>query len=308
MKDNFLELIDQEYCVLDGGFGTILQERGLTTEDLPEEWNIKRPDVIREIHLEYFNAGAQIVTTNTFGGSPLKMGMKEKQYLVEDVNRRAVMLAKEALELFRDNTDIPEEKRQEQRFIAGSIGPSGKILGMEISEGQASNSCLAQARVLAEAGVHLFIIETMMDLNEAEIYLKTLKRELDLPVIASLVFNRVKGGFKTLFGNSVSESVQRLIGAGADVVGTNCGLIEDYVEVIKEMRALTDRPLVMYPNAGIPKLVDGQTRFEQSPEYMIGFLERSIRAGATIIGGCCGTTPAYIQKIAKRIKHRKRTA
>ncbi len=308
MVKNFLEMINQEYCVLDGGFGTMLQERGLTPEDLPEEWNIKRPDVIRDIHLEYFIAGAQVVTTNTFGGSPLKLGMKGKQDLVEEVNRSAVALAKEALQLFCDKTDIPEEERKEQRFIAGSIGPSGKILGMEVPEEDAVRSCHTQARVLADAGVHLFIVETMMDLNEAELDVRTLKRESELPVIASLVFNRVKtGGFKTLFGNGVSESVQRLLGAGADAVGTNCGLIEDYVGVIKEMRAHTDCPLVMYPNAGIPKLIDGQTRFEQSPEYMIGFLERSIAVGATIIGGCCGTTPAYIQKIAERIKHRKRT-
>jgi len=307
MKDDFIKLIEHEYCILDGGFGTILQERGLTPDDLPEEWNIKRPDVIRDIHLEYFIAGAQVVTTNTFGGSPLKLGMKGKQQLLEEVNRQAVELAKEALGLFRGITDIPEDERVEQRFIAGSIGPSGKILGMEISKDDARISSLAQGRVLADAGVDLFIVETMMDLNEAQIDVQTLKGEFGLPVIVSLVFNRVKqGGFKTLFGNEVSESVERLLEAGADVIGTNCGLIEDYVEVIGEMRSYTDRPLVMYPNAGLPKLIDGKTIFEQSPEYMIGFLNRSIRAGATIIGGCCGTTPAYIRLIAHRIKHKKR--
>ncbi len=308
MRDDFIKLIENEYCVLDGGFGTILQERGLAPDDLPEEWNIKRPDVVRDIHLEYFIAGAQIVTTNTFGGSPLKLGMKAKQQLLEEVNRQAASLAREALALFREKEDIPEDERLTERFIAGSIGPSGRILGMEVTEEDIGRSCLAQGRVLTDAGVDLFIVETMMDLNEAQIDVQTLKRELGLPVVASLVFNRVKqGGYKTLFGNGVRESVERLVGAGADAVGANCGLIEEYVDVIAEMRTHTDRPLVMYPNAGLPKLIDGKTRFEQSPEYMIGFLDRSIEAGATIIGGCCGTAPAYIRLIAQRIKRRKRT-
>jgi 5-methyltetrahydrofolate--homocysteine methyltransferase len=308
MIRDFLELINTEYCVLDGGFGTMLQERGLTPEDLPEEWNIKRPDIIRDVHLAYFMAGAQIVTTNTFGGSPIKLAMKDKGELVAEINKTAVLLAREAFDLYRTSAESPVE-REEPKFIAGSIGPSGKILGMEISEENLSSSYSTQAAVLVDAGVDLFIVETMMDLNEAVVAVRALKKVHNLPVIASLVFNRVKsGGFRTLFGNRISESVERLIEAGADAVGTNCGLIEDYVHVIKEMRACTDRPLVLYPNAGIPKLVDGKTLFEITPESMISYLDRSVEAGATIIGGCCGTTPAYIRRIAERIKHKKRTA
>jgi 5-methyltetrahydrofolate--homocysteine methyltransferase len=130
---------------------------------------------------------------------------------------------------------------------------------------------------------------------------------MELPVLASMVFNKTKKGeYKTLFGNTVSDSVFRLVDAGADAVGTNCGLIEDYIEVIAEMRKLTNLPLILYPNAGLPKLKGGVTVFDYSPENMIVYFDATINAGATVLGGCCGTTPKYIKLIADRIKGRKR--
>jgi len=307
MAGSFLRIIEDECVVLDGGFGTMLQERGHTPDQLPEEWNISRPDVVRDIHLEYFLAGAQIVTSNTFGASPLKLGMRGKEALTEEANRRGVQLVREALTLFRERSGIPAAEREEDRFIAGSVGPCGRMLGMELNRNEFERSIMAQAKVLAEEGVDLFIVETMMDLNEAELAVRILKRETELPVIASMVFNRTRqGSFRTLFGNTVQNTVESLVEAGADALGVNCGLVQDYIEVIGQMRERTDKPLVLYPNAGIPKLKGGMTYFEVAPEEMIRSVDASLQAGASILGGCCGTTPEYIGLLARRIKHTKR--
>ncbi len=300
MRD-FLKLIEEEYVVLDGAMGTQLQERGLTPEDLPEEWNISHSDVVMQIHLEYLKAGAQIIETNTFGGNPIKLGMKGKESVIEDVNRGGVDIARKAVELYL------KESPGEDVYVAGSVGPTGKIVNMDITPQEAEEAFRAQAEVLDRAGVDLFIVETMMHLDEAISAVRGIKKASERPIIASMVFNKTKKGeYRTLFGNRVEDAVKGLLPEGAAAVGTNCGLIDDYVEVIRKMRELTDAPLIMYPNAGLPKLVNGKTVFDQKPEYMIKFLDDSVEAGATIIGGCCGTTPEYIKMIAERIKGKKR--
>ena len=307
MISDILTLIQEEYVVLDGAFGTMLQERGHTPDQLPEEWNISKPEVVQDIHLQYFVAGAQIVTTNTFGASPLKLGMRGKEGLTEEVNRLGVTHVRKALDTFRNMESVPADSQREARFIAGSVGPCGKMLGMEHGPDEVGQSILAQGRVLADEGIDLFIVETMMDLSEAELVVQTLKHEFSIPVIASLVFNRTKdGSYRTLFGNSVTDTVQRLVQAGADVMGTNCGLMDQYIDVIGQMRAHTDAPLVLYPNAGIPELKDGKTFFKVTSGELIRSLDAAMQAGASIIGGCCGTTPEYIHLLSERIKHRKR--
>jgi 5-methyltetrahydrofolate--homocysteine methyltransferase len=307
MENGVLRLISEEFVVLDGAFGTLLQERGYTPDQLPEEWNVVKPESVRDIHLEYFKVGAQIVTTNTFGASPLKLGMRDMESFTVEANRRGVQLVREALEMFRAMDDFPPEERNEARYIGGSIGPCGKLIGLELSHDEVKGSVLAQAEALEKENVDLFLVETMMDLSEAELIVRTLKGEMDRPVVVSMVFNRTKdGSYKTLFGNSVDDSVRCLVDAGADAVGTNCGLLEDYVHVIAQMRKHTKLPLVLYPNAGIPKLKAGVTQFEITPDEMMQYLGASVEAGASIIGGCCGTTPEYIGMLAKEIKHRKR--
>ena len=301
MRD-ILEKAAEEYLVLDGAMGTELIKRGISTDHLPEEWNAVSPDLVREVHLMYFEAGARIVETNTFGGSAVKLGMKGKAGMMEELNARGVGLAVEARRQF-------EEQNLEAgvRFVAGSVGPLGRMLGMEITEDEAVRAFTSQGAVLAENGVDLFLVETMMDLNEAAAALKALKAETGLPVFVSLVFNRTKKNeFRTLFGNGVEESVKRLLDCGADAVGTNCGLIEDYIEVASKMRSLTDRPIVLYPNAGAPRIQDGETVFDVTPAEMISSLDSEIEAGATILGGCCGTTPEYTKLLADRIAGRKR--
>ncbi|UCB44283.1 MAG: homocysteine S-methyltransferase family protein [Spirochaetota bacterium] len=302
MEKGIKRLISEEYVVLDGATGTLLQDSGLSTDTLPEEWNILRPEVLKGIHLDYLRSGAQIIETNTFGATAIKLGMKGKSDLMEEVNRRGARIAVEALKEFSGAIENSGD-----RYIGGSVGPTGQMVGVDMSEQEARKSFASQGTVLADNGVNLFIVETMMNLNEALIALRALMDETDLPVVVSLVFNRTKkGDYRTLYGNTVSEAVEKLTDAGADAIGTNCGLIEDYIDVIGEMRSLTSIPLILYPNAGAPKLRGDETYFEQTPEFMISYLEKEIEAGATIIGGCCGTTPEYTALISQRLKGRKR--
>jgi 5-methyltetrahydrofolate--homocysteine methyltransferase len=302
MDRGILQLVEEEYVVLDGGMGTLLQASGLSSDHLPEEWNVSHPDAVSGVHLSYFRAGAQIVETNTFGGTQIKLGMKGKAGMMKKLNSRGARLAFEALKLFKE-----DRGGQSSRFVAGSIGPTGQMVGVNITEEEVKGAFSSQAAVLAENGVDLFMVETMMDLNEALLALRAIKEETDLPVFVSLVFNLTKKGeYRTLFGNTVVDSAARLLDEGADAIGTNCGLIDGYVDVISQMRALTDFPLVLYPNAGNPKVKEGKTVFDQTPEDMIAFLDREIEAGATIVGGCCGTTPEYTKLIAGRIKGKKR--
>jgi methionine synthase I (cobalamin-dependent) len=302
MKRGIVRLVEDEYVVLDGGMGTLLQESGLSSEYIPEEWNVLNPEAVRDIHLSYFRAGAQIVETNTFGGSEIKLGMRGKAERMKELNCAGARLAVEALKSCETEKDDGV-----QRFVAGSIGPTGNMAGINVTEDEVKGTFASQGAVLAENGVDLFLVETMMDLNEAALALSSLKKETGLPVFASLVFNRTKkGDFRTLFGNAIGDSVKRLLDEGADAVGTNCGLIGEYIEVIGQMRSLTDAPLILYPNAGLPKIKDGVTVFDQTPDHMISFLNKEVQAGATIIGGCCGTTPEYTMLIAGRLKGKKR--
>jgi 5-methyltetrahydrofolate--homocysteine methyltransferase len=301
MKPSITDLTEKEFMVLDGAMGTFLQEQGLSPADLPEEWNLSHPDIIVHIHRAYLDAGAQIIETNSFGGTSLKLQAKGKAHLAQSVNQEAVRLAREALNAFIKESKVFEDPR----YIGGSIGPTGKIFGMDISAADIEKAYAEQGLFLAESGVDLFLVETMLDMRESEIAVRTLKRETNLPIFATAVFNKTKKGeYRTLFGDTVEDAVERYEEAGAQGVGVNCGLIEEYVEVIAEMRARTGLPLLLYPNAGIPVLKDGKTKFNQTPDQMILYLDASIEAGATIIGGCCGTTPAYISLIANRIKGR----
>jgi len=291
-----------EYVVLDGAMGTQLQEKGLTPDDLPEEWNVTHSSTVFDVHFAYLKAGAQIIETNTFGGNPIKLGMKKKENEAEKLNKAGVEVAFKAREVFRGKV-----KGEDDRYIAGSVGPTGKIVNMDIKKSEAKQAFEIQAEILDNSGVDLFMVETMMHLDEAVSAVEGIKEASNKPVIASMVFNKTKKGeYKTLFGNGIEETVKTLLDAGAIAVGTNCGLINEYVEVIKRMRGLTNSPLVMYPNAGLPRLANGKTVFDQKPDYMIKYLEPSIKSGATIIGGCCGTIPDYIELIAKRIKGMKR--
>lgn len=296
-----LERLRTEVLVLDGAMGTMLFEAGLQDGSCPELWNETRPEAVREIHRAYLEAGSDIVETNTFGGTRLKLAAYDLGDRASDLNRRAVEIARSV---------CPPGK-----YVAGSIGPTGHLpdtvepLGdVPLEEFRASFT--EQAVALAEAGADLLAIETMMVPEEALIAIRAAKEATNLPVMCTMFFkfNREKGIDRTLWGSSPAEAARFLTAAGADIVGCNCGEggPDRAAAIIREMREATTQPLAAYPNAGLPRLVDNRTVYDLSPDQMAAGYPAIIDAGARIVGACCGSTPAHIRQIAAVVRTGRR--
>ena len=289
--------IKEKILIIEGAMGTMLQKKGLKQGECSEEWNLSHPEIVTDIHRQYIEAGADIIITNTFGANPIKLkseGLNEK---MEEINVTAVALAKKAVELSRTDRKI---------FIAGGIGPAGEFLAPlgTFSVKDFYDNFKAQAEILVRQGADLILIETMTAIDEVEVSLKAAK-ESNVPVIVSMSFNKDKDGnnFHTMMGVSLEQLVEAATKGKADAIGVNCGLIGNEMdEIIQCLRKLTDLPLMAEPNAGLPKLVDGKTLYNLAPEKMGELGLRLKNAGANIIGGCCGTTPAHIKAIAQAIK------
>lgn len=283
MIKDFKKMLTQKVILFDGAIGTMLQAKGLPVGEAPEKWNIVKPEKVGEVHTAYMEARCDVVTTNTFGASPHKLASAHISVDAFEMNRRAAEIAKKAV--------------QDKAFVAGSVGPTGAMLLMgEISEEEMLAGFSEQIRGLVDGGADVIIVETMSDLDEAKLAVKAAKESTDKAVIASMTFEKGKQGYRTMMGIDVATAVNGLTEVGADVLGTNCGAgIDQAVEIVREMRACTDLPILAEPNAGLPKLVDGKTVFEQTPEAMAKLLPDLLSTGAQIVGGCCGTTPRHIE-------------
>ncbi len=275
--------------LLDGAMGTQLILKGIKAGETSETWILSRPDDVSAIHKDYFDAGADIVLTNTFGGTPTKLsnfGLADK---AEEVNRRAAELARSVC--------------PEGRFVAGDIGPTGKLLKPygDADEGKLFGDFELQAKALAEGGADLIVIETMMDLKEAELALKA-ALATELPVFTCVTFDKKKRGYFTMMGNKPEEAVKSLIDLGATAVGANCTLrIGDMVDLIKEISAASTVPVIAEPNAGSPELENGKPKYMDGPKEFAAKVPDLISAGAAIVGGCCGTTPETTREMRKII-------
>jgi len=294
MPQTILEVIKERVVLLDGGMGSMLIGYGLPPGTPSESWNEERPTIIRKIHEEYFAAGADVVLTNTFGGSRLKLAAHGFGEKVEELNRKAVEHARAAC--------------PEGGFVAGDIGPSGKFLppvGTATLEDFQQNF-LEQASILADCDIDFFFIETMVDLREAVAATKAAKKVSNLPVFTSIAFQNTKRGFFTIMGDTVEHCVETLCKAGADVIGANCTIGSDeMVALVPLMRKLTTKPLLFKPNAGRPQLVAGETVYPTSPEAFAEDILEIVSLGAQVVGGCCGTNPLFIKHIAEKLKERK---
>ena len=295
MKVDFLKRLQSEVLVSDGAMGTMLQTAGYTPNACPEKWGIENTDKLQHIHRSYLDAGADILLTNTFGGNTFKLQKYNLSEQVYTINQRAAEIA----------VDVAGDKA----YVAGDIGPTGEFLEPigQVTESACYEAFAEQAAALKAGGVDVIIIETMMALNEIQIAIKAAK-ETELPVIASMAFTRVKDGFRTIMGVAPKEAATGMIGAGADVIGTNCGdvMIADMPALIAELRLYVgcgaDTYIIIQPNAGRPQLVEGKTVFLQSPQDIASGVDAALAAGANIIGGCCGTTPEHIRQIAHKVK------
>jgi 5-methyltetrahydrofolate--homocysteine methyltransferase len=281
--------------VADGAWGTRLQERGLQAGECPELWNVTRPQEVLAVAASYLAAGADLILTNTFGGSPLMLARHGLEERTAELNAAGARLSLEAAGT--------------RALVAASIGPTGELpapLGA-VSEAELEEGFRRQARALLEAGVRILCVETMIDLTEACCAVRAARqaaRELGLAVevMATLTYGPTPSGYRTAMGVDIPQTVEALTRAGADVLGSNCGNgIEQMLPIAAAFRALTALPLLMQANAGLPVLEGGRTVFRQGPEDMARHVPALARAGASIIGGCCGTGPAHIAALRRAV-------
>lgn len=288
---NLLEMAQSQIVLFDGGMGTMLQQAGLPIGESPERWNLENPASVGNVHQQYAQAGADVVTTNSFGGHPHKLMSTGLETQAFEINQAAAAIARQAV--------------SQDAFVAGSIGPTGIILMMgDIDPQELRNGFELQARALVAGGIDLFIIETMSDLEEVSLAFQAIKSVSDLPVIISMTYEAGKTGYRTLMGADIATAARKIQELGADIIATNCGAgIEPITEIVATLRPLTSLPILAEPNAGLPKLVDGQTVYLETPEMMAQKLPALIQAGASLVGGCCGTTPAHIRSFRKVLEN-----
>jgi 5-methyltetrahydrofolate--homocysteine methyltransferase len=269
----------------------MLQERGFKSGECPEAWNLDNPEAIVEIHKAYRDAGCDYVETNTFGASTIKLARYGLDLRLEDIVAAGVDLARRSV--------------GDTCLVAGSIGPTGGLLEPygDYSRDQLAEAFGRTAGAMEKAGVDFFIVETMSDLNEAELAIAAAKAVSKQPVAATMAFAKGAKGHRTMMGTSPEEAGTGLIKAGADLVGTNCvSGPEAAAEIIAEMAKATPLAVIAQPNAGLPELVDGQAVFPETPEAMAEGARKLLACGAKMIGGCCGTTPAHMAIVGTVIK------
>ena len=287
---DIIEMLELRPVLGDGAMGTMLQMKGLKTGECPEEWNISHPDAVRSVARAYAAAGSDMVLTNTFGGSPIKLKRCGLEGKTDSLNREGVRLS---LEGARD------------AVVAASVGPTGELLSPlgEMTEGELQKAFREQISALLESGAHAICVETMTAVEEAVCAVRTAK-DLNpaVEVICTMTFDPTPRGFRTMMGVDIPGAVTALEEAGADVLGANCGNgIEQMIPIAEEMRRLTKKPILIHANAGLPQLRNGETVFLQSPVDMSACIRDLLTAGCRIVGGCCGTGPEHIRAFRSEV-------
>ena len=279
---------DRKTLFLDGAMGTQLGEAGL---EMGGQSNITHPEAVLAIHQQYAECGVDLLITNTLTMNRVNIESHNVGVDVREVNLTGVRLAKAAA--------------HDGQYVLGDISSTGKMLKPygPLSEGEAYAAFREQAAILAEGGADGFIVETMFDLREALCALQAVREASDLPIIASLAFNTVASGGRTVMGNTARESAKALTEAGASAVGANCGSLDpsELAEIVSMMRAVTSLPIVAQPNAGKGRLVEKRLVFDMSPARFAAGIEQCARAGARLVGGCCGTSPAHISAMVELV-------
>jgi len=279
-----------DILISDGAMGTYLQTKGLKPGECMESWCISYPEVIRGIHEAYIAAGADILETNSFGATSFKLapyGLADK---VRELNLASVALAKQA--------------GAGRVYVAASVGPTGRIVedeGGDVTLEDLYKAFQEQVVALAEGGADALSIETMASLAEALQAIKAAKENTQLPVICTFTFEASARGFRTMMGVTPERAAREAAAAGADIVGANCGNgIVNMIEITRQTRAAQPHtPVLINANAGLPVLEGDKAVFKETPEFMASKVPELIKAGAQIIGGCCGTTPEHIAAMAR---------
>jgi 5-methyltetrahydrofolate--homocysteine methyltransferase len=285
------KLSHNDILLSDGAWGTFLQDKGLTPGECPELWNITHRNDVFDIAKSYLIAGSDIIETNSFGGSIFKLSLYGLGDRVSEINLAAAEISREAA--------------GKEKHVAGSIGPTGKMLLMgDVTEKELYDGFREQAIALEKGGSDIIIIETMSALDEASLAVRAARKNTKCTVIITLTFSKTpKGEYRTMMGVSPLEMVSAMKDAGAHIIGSNCGNgIEEMTGIVKEIRSADNKiPVMIQANAGVPELVNGKTVFRESPELMASYVPELVKAGANIIGGCCGTTPDHIKAIGRAL-------
>jgi homocysteine S-methyltransferase len=296
VKKDFRRALAEEVLLADGAIGTLLVSRGASPDQAKSPLNVSDPEAVREVHEDYCDAGARIVTTNTWDANRVKLAAHEWADSLEKINREGVRLAREAA-------------AGEMVFVAGSMGPLGALVKPygTLTLTQVREIFAEQARALLEAEVDLVLLETFGSLLEAAEAVRAVRGlSAEVPIVAEMTF---LGDGRTAFGESATHALSTLVAAGADAVGMNCTLgPQETHDVFQRLPASVSAPLSVMPNAGYPTIVHGRNVYLSSPDYLREYAGAFVEAGAAIVGGCCGTTPEHVRAMAKAVTGRKRAA
>ncbi|GMQ80500.1 MAG: hypothetical protein BMS9Abin04_500 [Planctomycetia bacterium] len=288
MHQLLAETLTNGPVVTDGAWGTQLQARGLTAGQCPDAWNLSFPDRVAQVARAYVDAGSQVLLTNTFRANRLALAGSDLAGQVGAINRAGVEISRRAA--------------GDQTRVFGSLGPSGKMLFTgEVTADELRAAFAEQARALAAGGADALVLETMSDLAEARLALAA-ARDTGLPVVVSMVFDSGTELDRTMMGTTPEQAAGALTEAGADVIGANCGQgAASYLAVCRRLRAATDRPIWIKPNAGTPKIQDGRTVYDTTPQQFAAHAVGLVEAGAQFVGGCCGTGPEFVRHLHEAI-------
>lgn len=273
----------------DGAWGTQFMNLGLAQGEAPESWNLQRPEAVLSVARSYAQAGSDIILTNSFGASSVRLerhGLAGQAY---EINQRAAQLSAQAAA----EASTPGR----QVIVGGDIGPCGKLVVMgEIDEVALYEVFSEQARALKAGGAHWLVIETMMDRSEMAVAVRA-AAATGLVVAATMTYERTSAGYRTVMGDSPEDCIRTALEEGASVVGANCGAgIDSYVDLARQIRGLADCPLWIKANAGLPEMVEDRTVYRMSPDAFCSYIPALLDAGVNIVGGCCGTSPEFIAR------------
>jgi len=288
--ENILKRLQRNEIILgDGSLGTLLMQHGLKHGDPPETFNLNRPQVLEEIASLYLDAGAEIITTNTFGASRLRLQQFSLEGQVDAINRRAVEAVRRAV--------------GRKAYVSGSVGPTARLIQpLGETEPEEILSCFQQQiAALLAAGADMICIETMTDLREATLAIQAV-RSLDarIPTMATMTFGKTPRGYFTVMGISVESASMELEEAGADIIGSNCGVgMDAMIGIAREFKRHTLLPVAVQSNAGLPVETDSGIEYPESADYFASKAAELLDLGVQIIGGCCGSGPEHIRAIRK---------
>jgi len=289
---NIIEEIRDHVLLSDGAWGTFLQAKGLKPGECPELWNLTHRNDVLDIAVSYVNAGCNIIETNSFGASRIKLASYGLGDRTAEINSRAAAISREAA--------------GKNVHVAGSVGPTGKILMMgDVTEEELYEAFREQSAALEKGGADIILIETMTALDEASVAVRAARENTGCLVMVTMTFSRVPSGeFRTMMGVSPEEMVFSMKEAGAHVIGSNCGNgMAQMAGIVKAIRAADKEiPVIIQANAGLPELAGTKTVYRETAEIMASYVPELVAAGVNIIGGCCGTTPEHIRAIGSKIR------